>query len=102
MRRNLIDLRNEPEIYERDRAKPQILDSDNPVENMFQAVGAASRCWKDKNGEGVFDEQEAIRVANELCAYIRILTSKQDNLEYLEWKYEKKNREIQNAKAQKV
>lgn len=91
----MINLQNEPEIFDYDRNKKQILDSDNIVENMFLAVGAASRCWKEKNGKGTFDEQEAIRIANELCAYVRILTDQKNySLEYLEWKYETKNKKV--------
>lgn len=65
----MIDLRNEPEVQDFDRTKPQILDADNHIENMHIAVGFASRCW---TREGVFDTGEAIRLANELCAYVRV------------------------------
>ena len=64
----MTNLMNEPEILEKD--KPQILDADNYVENAHLAVGFASRCWtKDE----VFDTHEALRLANELCAYMRLL-----------------------------
>lgn len=90
----MIILKNEREILPYDKDKPQILDSNNIVENMFLAVGFASRCWKGKNGTDVFDTESAIRIANELCAYVRILTEKQNNLDYLEWKYEQKNKKV--------
>ena len=66
----MINLMNEPEILERDKNKPQILDADTYVENAHRAVGYASRCW----GKGeVFDTTDAMRIANELCAYMRLL-----------------------------
>jgi hypothetical protein len=65
-----VDLRGEPEINDFDRDKAQILDASNYVENAFLAVGFASRCWTDG---GVFDTCAAIRIANELCAYMRLL-----------------------------
>lgn len=64
------DLRNEPEILAQHRKLPLILDRSNYVENVFIAVGFASGCWS--NPEGVFDTDNAIRVANELCAMIRL------------------------------
>lgn len=62
------DLRQEPEIREQDKAKPLILDRPNYVENVFMAVGFASRCWKNEE----FDMDNAIRIANELCALVRL------------------------------
>lgn len=94
----MINLRNEPEILPCDRDKPQILTSNNHVENMFLAVGYASRCWKEKNGEGAFDEAQALRIANELCAYVRLISTPVNSLEYLEWKSERKEKE--NKKCQ--
>lgn len=43
----------------------------NIVEAVFQAVGAASMCWIGGTGAAVFDEAEAIKVAEELLAFIR-------------------------------
>lgn len=65
----MIDIRNEPEILARDREKPQILDAKSYVENVRIAVGFASRCWTD---DMVFDTDAAMRIANELCAYMRL------------------------------
>lgn len=62
------DLRKEPEVRECDKAKPLILDRPNYVENVFMAVGFASRCWKNEE----FDMDNAIRIANELCALVRL------------------------------
>lgn len=66
----MISLLNEPEIFESDREKPQILDGNNYVENAQIAVGFASKCWDEK---GVFNERKAMRISNELCAYMRLL-----------------------------
>jgi len=66
----MVNLKNEPEILEQDREKPQILDADNYVENAHRAVGFASGLMV---GDKVFDTQSAIRLANELCAYMRLL-----------------------------
>lgn len=88
----MINLRNEPEIFDFDRNKPQILDANSHVENAFLVIGFASRCWKEKEGKGTFDTDAALRIANELCAYMRIISSPINNLEYLEWKYDKENK----------
>jgi len=93
----MIDLRNEPEILDYDRNKPQILTANNHVENMFLAVGFASRCWKEKNGEGTFDVEQALRISNELCAYVRLISTPVNSLEFLEWKYEQKEKEIKKC-----
>lgn len=69
MDRKTIDLRKEPEILEQHRSLPQILDAGNYVENVFLAVGYASRCWTEDN---IFDSDKAIQVGNELCAIIRM------------------------------
>lgn len=89
----MINLMNEPEIFDYDKKKGQILDGGSHVENVFLAIGFASRCWTEKNGEGVFDTESAIRIANELCAYMRLIASPPDNLEFLEWKLSKKEKE---------
>ena len=85
----MFDLRKEKEILPYDKKKPQILNANNCVENMFLAVGFASRCWTKKDGRGTFDYGNAVRIANELCAYFRIISTKHSNLEFLEWKYGK-------------
>ena len=69
----MINLMNEPEIFPHDKEKGQILNENSYVENVFVAVGFASRCWTKKNGKGIFDTESASRVCNELCAYIRLL-----------------------------
>lgn len=90
----MINLMNEPEIFDYDKKKGQILDANSYVENVHLAIGFASRCWKDESGKGTFDTESAIRIANELCAYIRLISAPIDNLEYLEWKLEKKEKEL--------
>jgi hypothetical protein len=87
----MFDLRNEPEIFLSDKGKPQILNGHSYVENVFLAIGFASRCWTKKGSKEVFDTDQAIRIANELCAYIRLLKQPTNNLEYLEYKYGKYN-----------
>ena len=66
----MVDLRNEPEIFEYDRTKEQILTGDNYVENIHLAVGFASTLFN--NPEKVFDSAEGLRISNELCAYVRL------------------------------
>ena len=66
----MTNLMNEPEIKADDRDKPQILDGVNYIENAHRAVGFASRCWDENQ---LFDTHEALRIANELCAYMRLL-----------------------------
>jgi hypothetical protein len=68
----IYNLRSEPEILEQHRNLPQILDGANYVENVHYAIGFASKCWMKENRE-VFDTDNAIRLSNELCAYIRLL-----------------------------
>jgi hypothetical protein len=86
----MIDLMNEREIFDYDKKKGQILDGQSHVENVFLAIGFASRCWKEETG--VFDTESAIRIANELCAYMRLISAPIDNLEFLEWKLSKKEK----------
>ena len=69
----MTNLMNEPEIFPQDKEKGQLLDADSYVENAHQAIGFASHCWTMKDGQGVFDTDEAVRIANELCAYMRLL-----------------------------
>lgn len=38
---------------------------------VFQAIGAASACWENLAGAGVFDSDQAKRVADDLLTYIR-------------------------------
>lgn len=66
----MIDLRQEPEVFECDKGKPQILDGADYVQNAHLAVGFASRCWYT---DGSFNTSEALRVVNEMCAYMRLL-----------------------------
>jgi len=40
-------------------------------ETVFEAVGAASACWENLSGAGVFQSEKAIEVANGLLAAIR-------------------------------
>lgn len=66
----MINLMNEPEIFDYDKKKGQILTEGNYVPNLHQAVGFASRCWTKDN---VFNTEEALRLCNELCAYVRLI-----------------------------
>lgn len=86
----MINLQNESEIFDFDRSKPQLLEGHSYVEVAHIAIGVASRCWTEKDGNGIFDTSMALRLANELCAYMRLISSPIDNLEYLEWKLTKK------------
>jgi hypothetical protein len=48
-------------------------DSDHPMtleEVVFQALGHASMCWTPRP-EGVFDDEEASKVGNELLRTLR-------------------------------
>lgn len=67
----MLDLRQEREIFSHDRDKEPILTADNYVENAHLAVGFGSRCWDE---DGVFDTGKALRLGNELCAYMRLLS----------------------------
>jgi len=69
MPKSVVNLLNEPEILDYHKTE-QLLTEGNIVPNVFFAVGYASRCWKD---DGTFDTQKALKVANELCAYIRLI-----------------------------
>ncbi len=40
-------------------------------EAVYQAVGAASVCWDNIQGAGVFDDRQATQVAEDLLAAIR-------------------------------
>lgn len=98
----MIDLRNEREVFSYDRDKPQILTADNNVENAHLAIGFASSCWKEKDGKDVFDTDQALRIANELCAYMRLISEPVNNLEFLEWKLAKKEKEQQQCQSNKI
>jgi len=93
---------NEPEIFEYDKSKGQLLTGSSNVENVFLAIGYASSCWKEEGGKGVFDKEQAVRLANELCAYIRLIAQPIDNLEYLEWKLQKKEKERLQCPSNKI
>jgi|SRR5665213_1809838 hypothetical protein len=98
----MINLMNEREIFDYDKAKGQILNGGSHVENVFLAIGFASRCWKEESGNGTFDSENAVRIANELCAYMRLISAPIDNLEFLEWKLEKKEKEQQKCLLNKI
>lgn len=98
----MINLMNEREILDYDKKKGQILTGYSHVENAFLAIGFASRCWTEKNGEGIFDTESAIRIANELCAYMRLISQPIDNLEFLEWKLSKKEKESHICQSNKI
>jgi len=69
----LINLMNEPEIFSQDKAKGQILNESDYVQNLHYAIGFASRCWTEEGGKGTFDTEAALRIVNELCAYVRLI-----------------------------
>ena len=98
----MINLMNEREIFGYDKEKGQILTGDSHVENVFLAIGFASACWKKEKGQGLFDTSSATRIANELCAYMRLISQPIDNLEYLEWKLSKKEKENQICPSNKI
>ncbi len=66
----MVNLMNEPEIFDFDKKKGQILDGNDYVQNAHLAIGFASNCWDENR---VFKTEEAIRIVNELCAYMRLL-----------------------------
>ena len=55
---------NEP--FEFDRREPLTLTS-----AVYQAIGAASVCWENPAGAGVFDSDRAAEVAEALLSKIR-------------------------------
>lgn len=76
------ELRNEIEVFQQHRLLPQILREGHYVPNAHIAVGYASNCWVVRPRfrwfpwlflERVFDTENAQRLANELCAYMRLL-----------------------------
>lgn len=72
-RAEVHDLRHEPEIFPHHRELPQILSEGAIVPDIHVAVGFASRCWVDSDEGQVFDTDQAQRLANELCAYVRLV-----------------------------
>jgi hypothetical protein len=46
-------------------------DAENLTEAVYMAVGAASVCWEDMSGTGVFRDDRASQVAEDLLKYIR-------------------------------
>lgn len=42
---------------------------------VFEALGAASMCWENPRGAGVFDVERATTIAEELCRRLGIDTS---------------------------
>jgi hypothetical protein len=48
-----------------------IIDPTLPVDEFIgQAIGAASTCWSDMAGQGVFESERALQIRNEILAYI--------------------------------
>lgn len=46
---------------------------DTPVhEAVMQAIGAASVCWENPGGAGVFDSGRAVDLSNELLDFLRM------------------------------
>jgi hypothetical protein len=61
-------------ISSRMERKPKMgrFDSCTTLEEaVYQAIGAASVCWDNVQGAGVFDEQQASSVAKDLLSVIR-------------------------------
>ena len=42
----------------------------NEREAVFQALGAASTCWEHMEGAGIFDDQKAIQIGEELMEWM--------------------------------
>lgn len=57
---------NEHEPFEFDRRDGLTLDS-----AVYQAIGAASICWTNMRGAGIFDSARAIEVAEALLRELR-------------------------------
>lgn len=49
-------------------------ESDPEAALIFQALGAASTCWQDMTGTGIFDSDRAKRIGDELLYELRILS----------------------------
>ena len=37
------------------------------IQEVYELVGEASRCWAEEGGKGVFDEQRALKIADRFC-----------------------------------
>lgn len=70
MSNDYYNLMQEPEILPYDRVKGQILDTGNYITDIFAAVGIASTV---QHKDGTYNTELAIRIANELCAYVRLV-----------------------------
>lgn len=43
----------------------------DPIQTIFQGVGAASRCWENLSGAGVFDDKQAVKVSEDMIDRLR-------------------------------
>lgn len=49
-----------------------VLEDDlTPMQAALQAMGAASMCWENPGGAGIFDAEQASRIAQELVSWLR-------------------------------
>ena len=71
------DEKEEGEAYEDAREMPSFEDAvenaydDSPLaRKVFEALGAASSCWGNLEGAGVFDSTRAREIGDELMAYL--------------------------------
>jgi len=59
----------------REAGKPNPLNmftnTGDPIETIYQAVGAASMCWEAVEKAGVFDEKSAIKVCDNLIERLK-------------------------------
>jgi hypothetical protein len=44
--------------------------ADNPRQAVFRALGAASVCWEDLYGAGLFDSSRAVHIGDQLMEYL--------------------------------
>jgi len=45
---------------------------EDPLQSViFQALGAASACWENLRGAGVFESDRAVEIGNDVMAYLR-------------------------------
>src|SRR5882724_6184146 len=53
------------------KSKDVIIDPTLPLDEFLgQAVGAASTCWSDMAGQGIFESERALQIVNEIKFYI--------------------------------
>jgi hypothetical protein len=61
-------------VTEDNRDNELILDHTVDIEQFIgEAVGAASMCWSNPEGAGVFDSERAARIAEEIKDHLAVL-----------------------------